>query len=150
MNIVVVPVTGHLDHLITAQSYGVLRPGRGKINVCLRNHSAKQITLPKWTGVRQITAANVIPSLSAPKPIEDESDRGEATAQKGKSESQEEPLKKIDLTGLWDWSLDEQKEAWELIVEYVSIFAMRDMDLDKTSLVKLRFRLIDNTPLILY
>ena len=31
--------------------------------------------------------------------------------------------------------LDEQKEAWVLIVEYGSIFAMSDMDLGKTSLV---------------
>ena len=38
------------------------------------------------------------------------------------------------------------KEAWELITEYASIFAMIDMDLGKTSLVKHSIRLTDNTP----
>ena len=36
----------------------------------------------------EIAAANVIPSLLAPKPTEDESDRAEATAKKGKSKGQ--------------------------------------------------------------
>ena len=60
--------------------------------------------------------------------------------------SQKELLEKIDLSGLWDWSLDDQKEAWELIVEYASIFTMQDVDLGKTSLVKHIIRLMDNTP----
>ena len=33
---------------------------------------------------------------------------------------------KIDLMGLGEWSHNEQKEAWELITEYASIFAMSD------------------------
>ena len=55
-------------------------------------------------------------------------------------------MEKIDLTGLWDWSLDDQKEALEVIMEYASIFAMHDMDLGKTSLVKHSIGLMDNTP----
>ena len=38
------------------------------------------------------------------------------------------------------------KKAWELITEYTSIFAVSNMDLDKTSLVKHCIRLPDNTP----
>ena len=53
--------------------------------------------------------------------------------------------KKNDQTGLQDRSLNEQKETWELIVEYARIFAMRYMDFGKTSLVKQRIRLMDNT-----
>ena len=60
MNVVVKPVMEYLDHIAMARSYGVLKPGRGKIDVCLRNHSSKQITLPKQTAVGEITAANVI------------------------------------------------------------------------------------------
>ena len=76
-----------------ARSYGVLRPRRGKINVCLRNHSRKQITLPKWSAVGEIAAANVILSLLALMPTVDDPGRGEATAQQGKSEGQKELLK---------------------------------------------------------
>ena len=41
------PVTGYSEHIATARSYGVLKPGKGKINVCLRNHSARQGDPPK-------------------------------------------------------------------------------------------------------
>ena len=64
MNIAVKSVTGYWDCTATARSYGVLRAERGKIDVWLRNHSAKQITLPKWTALGEITAGNIIPFLS--------------------------------------------------------------------------------------
>ena len=75
------------------------------------------------------------------KQTEDKSGKGEATTWKRKDESPKELLDKIDLTGLRDWSQDEEKEAWQLIIEYASIFAMSDMDLGKTSLVKHSIRL---------
>ena len=71
--------------------------------------------------------ANAILDLLALKPTEDSSVRSEATTQQGQSDSQKELLKKNDLTGLWDWSLEDQKEAWELIVEYASKFSMLDV-----------------------
>ena len=45
INVVIKPIAGYLDHIATAKHYGILRPGVGKINVCLRNHSSKQISL---------------------------------------------------------------------------------------------------------
>ena len=78
---------GYSDHIATARSYGVLRPGRGKIDICLTNHSAKQITFQKQTAVGEITTANVILALLVPKPTEDKSDKDETTTQKGKGES---------------------------------------------------------------
>ena len=62
----------------------------------------------------------------APKPTEDESDRSEASDQNRKGEKKEH-FDEIDLTGIRDWSLDEQKEAQELITEYASVFVMSDM-----------------------
>ena len=35
MNAVVEPVMGYSDHITMASSYGVLKPGKGKIIVCL-------------------------------------------------------------------------------------------------------------------
>ena len=139
------PITGYSDDIAVASSYGILRLGVGKINVCLRNHNVKQITLPKWTAVGEITVANAILTLLMSKPTEDDSVGGEATAQQGWSEL-ERTFGKIDLTGLWDWSLDDQKQVSKLIVEYASIFPMWDGDLGKTCLVKHSIRLMDNTP----
>ena len=80
VNVVVEPVTGYLDDTAMARSYGVLKAGRGIIDDCLRNHSAKQITLPKQTAVREITAENIILALLVPKPTEHEAGKSEATA----------------------------------------------------------------------
>ena len=45
LNVVVESVTGYLEHIAMARSYGVLKPERCKIDVCIRNHSAKQMIL---------------------------------------------------------------------------------------------------------
>ena len=104
LNDVVEPVTGHSEHTAVARSYEVLKPGRGKIDVCLRNHSVKQITLPKWTAGREIAAANIIPVLLVPKPTGHGAGEKEATVEKRKTESQKGLLDKTDLTGLGEWS----------------------------------------------
>ena len=44
MDVIVEPVMGYLDHIAMATSYGVLKPGMGKIDVCLRNHSADNVS----------------------------------------------------------------------------------------------------------
>ena len=101
VNVVVEPVTGYSDHIATARSYGVLKPGRGKIDVCLRNHGAKKITLPKCTAVGEITAANIISALLALNPTGYESGKGKATTGKRKYESQKELLDKNGLCRSW-------------------------------------------------
>ena len=63
LSVVGEPVIGYSEHIAMARSYGELRPGKGKINVCLRNHSARQMTLPKQTTVGDIMPANMIPAL---------------------------------------------------------------------------------------
>ena len=96
MNVVVEPVMGSADHVALARSYGILKPERGKIDVCLRNHNTKQISLPKWTAVGKTTAANIIPALLVLKPTGDNSGKGKATAQNRKYGSPKECLDKID------------------------------------------------------
>ena len=63
MNVVFEPIMGYSDHAAMARSYGVLGPGVDKVNVCLRNHSAKQIILSKGSAVGEITMVNAILSL---------------------------------------------------------------------------------------
>ena len=35
LNVVVEPVLGYSEHVVTARLYGELRPGTGQINICL-------------------------------------------------------------------------------------------------------------------
>ena len=64
LSVVVEPVTGYSEHIATARSYGVLKPGKDKIDICLRNHSTREVILPKQTTVGEM-AANMIPALLA-------------------------------------------------------------------------------------
>ena len=72
VNVIVEPIVDYLDHIATARSYGVLTPGVGKVDICLQNHSAKQITLPKETTIGEIAATNAIPVLLVTKPTKDD------------------------------------------------------------------------------
>ena len=83
LNVVVELILSYLEHIAMATSYGVLKPGRGKIDICLKNHSARQITPQKWTAVGEITAANIIPALLVPKPPGYEAGRVKLRQRKG-------------------------------------------------------------------
>ena len=111
LSVVVKPVAVYSEHIAMARLYGVLKPGKGKIDVCHRNHSEKQVTLPKQTAVGEIAAVNIIPALLVPKLTGHGLGEKEAPAKKGETENQKELLDKIDLTGLEEWSGNEQKEA---------------------------------------
>ena len=52
---------------------------------------------------------------------------------------------KIDFSGIKNWS-PEQQEVRDLIVEYGSLFALKDMDLGQTDKVKHSIKLDDYTP----
>ena len=55
-------------------------------------------------------------------------------------------MSKLDLSGIKDWKPEEQIEAKELILEYGSLFALKDMDLGRTDKVKHSIKLDDYTP----
>ena len=126
-------------------SYGILKPERGKIDVCLRKHSAKQLTLSKQTVWERSQQPTLFHLCWWPKPIGHWMGEKESTGEKRKTESQTKLLDKIDLTGLGEWSQNEQKQTQDLITEYTGIVAMSNMNLGKTCLVKHSIRLTDNT-----
>ena len=55
-------------------------------------------------------------------------------------------MSKLDLTGIKDWSPEEQQEVKDLIIEYGSLFALKDIDLGRTDKVKHSIKLNDYTP----
>ena len=55
-------------------------------------------------------------------------------------------MSKLDLSGIKDWKSEEQKEAKDLILEYGSLFALKDIDLGKTDKVKHTIKLDDYMP----
>ena len=74
---------------------------------------------------------------------------GKLTFQKNVPLSPEELEKlfnKVDLTGIINWSVQEQKEVRDLITEFGFLFALDDLDLGKTSVGKHTMKLTNPTP----
>ena len=114
LSVVVEPAFGYSEHIAIARSYEELRPGTGKIDICLWNHRARQATLPKQSTVGEITSADVSQALLGQKPTGLKENQGETT-KKMTNKGQREVLNEIDLVRLEEWSGDEQKETQELI-----------------------------------
>ena len=50
---------------------------------------------------------------------------------------------KIDLSGIKDWSKEDQEEVQKLIKDFGFLFTLNDLDLGKTSIVKHTIKLTD-------
>ena len=61
-------------------------------------------------------------------------------------EKEELLFKKIDLTGTNEWSSEDQEKVKELFREYGQLFALDDLDLGHTSIVKHKIELEDYRP----
>ena len=61
-------------------------------------------------------------------------------------EKEKLPFERIDLTGISQWEPAEQEEVRELFREYGRLFALDDLDLGHTSVVKHKIKLNDYTP----
>ena len=55
-------------------------------------------------------------------------------------------FEKIDLSGITDWDQEDQRQVRELLREYVQLFALDNLDLGHTSVVKHEIKLNDYTP----
>ena len=119
-------------------SYGYLRRGTGRIPVMMRNVTTKKVHLQKGIVIASVMAANKIPPKIAPR-INKQNETQEQTKPR-----LEELLEKLDLSGIKDWSIENQKAVYKLIEDYQHLFAMNIKELGKTSLVKHEIKL-DNT-----
>ena len=140
----------------TVPRYSYLHQHSSRVGIGLCNLTSRPVTIKAKTPVAQITAANVIPPMLAPKVIiksntvgkqeETDASKGAQGATKLSPEKLEKLFSKLDLSGIADWSEQEQKEVKDLITEFGSIFALDDMDLGKTSIVKHTIKLTDPVP----
>ena len=124
------------------------------------------------TVVATVSAANIVPFSVAPnlkgkekelrEQYEDQIDsqtiqgiENQEDNQAPESEIKLEPLspekekllfEKVDLTGISKWDPADQEDVRELFKEYGNIFALDDLDLWHTSVVKHEIKLNDYTP----
>ena len=153
-------------------TYSELRPGSSRVLIGLRKLSCKSVTLKPRMVVAKVSAANIVPFSVAPnlegkekeelrEQYEDQIDsqtiwdmENQENNQAPESEIKLEPLspekekllfEKVDRTGISKWDLADQEEVREF-KEYGKIFALDDLDLGHTSIVKHEIKLNDYTP----
>ena len=118
----------------TLPSYTTMRPGSKKAGVALMNLSNQPITLNKGSVVATIKAANVVPPMLAPKPTSIESKVEEIP--KKTPAWLEKLFSKLDLSGMDGWSQKQRDSMRKVFEDYHHLFALEDLELDKTDLVK--------------
>ena len=145
----------------TIPSYNFVKGNSRSIHVGLRNLSCRTVTLKKGTVVAQLSPANEIPKMLAPKSVDHElesvknedlkSNRPEFVNTADSlpeltQERREKLFSKLNLTGYDDWTSEQRKATDDVIECYHHIFAVDDLELGRTDMVKHEIRLTNYVP----
>ena len=121
-----------------------MRPGSKRAGVALMNLSNAPITLNKGTVVATVKAANIIPLMLAPNPS-NENSKPEEISKKTLARL-EKLFSKLDLSGMDDWSPTQKESMRKVFEDYHHLFALEDLELGRTDLVKHVIKLDDPKP----
>ena len=119
----------------TVPSYSYMRPGSKRAGVALLNLSNKPVVLKKGTIVATVKAGNKIPLMLAPKPHKEKEPVSDRLPEKTPTRI-EKLFSKLDLSGMESWSHKQQQQMRKVFEEYHHLFALEDLELGKTDLVK--------------
>ena len=154
-------------------TYSELKLGSSRVSIGLRNFSCRSVTLRPKMVVAEVSAANIVPfSVASNLEGEEKEELREQYQEQVDSQTVQdvldqednqalemkftlEPLSpekekllfdRIDLTGISQWEPAEQEEVRKLYREYGRLFALDDLYLGHTSVVKHKIKLNDYTP----
>ena len=133
------------EDLFTVPCYSYMRPGSKRASVTLRNLSEKSQTLPKGTVVACVQAANLIPPKLAPRET-NVNNNNDNTSPEPSPERIDKLFSKLNLSGADEWEETDRLELKRIFTEYHHIFALEDVELGKTDMVKHVIRLNDPIP----
>ena len=106
--------------------------------------SEKPQTLLKGAVIAQVQPANIIPPKLAPR-VTNVNNNNDKDSQDPSPERIEKLFSKLDLSGAEEWEETDRLKLKELFVKFHHIFALEDMELGKTDMVKHVIRLDDQT-----
>ena len=131
--------------LFTVPCYSYMRPGSKRATVTLRNLSEKPQTLLKGAVIAQVQPANIIPPKLAPR-VTNVNNNNDKDSQDPSPQRIEKLFSKLDLSGAEKWEETNRLKLKELFIKFHNIFALEDMELGKTDMVKHVIRLDEQTP----
>ena len=156
--------TGDEGSKYTVPAYSYIKSRSQRVTIALRNLSCRMVVLPKGAVVAKLSPANKVPDMLAPefvdcepKVADEESLRNcklglakSTNSSNNNNETEEfridKLFTKLDLSGYDHWSKNQRKAVNECIERYHHIFAVEDLELGKTDIVKHVIRLNDYTP----
>ena len=109
------------------------------------NLSSRPVTLEKGTVVAIIKAANIIPPMLAAKPQYDNNNIKDEIPEETPARL-EKLFSKLDLSGMESWDKEQKDKMKKVFEDYHHLFALEDLELDKTYLVKHIIKLEDPKP----
>ena len=119
----------------TVPSYSYMRPGSEQAEVALLNLYNRPVILKKGTIVVIVKAGNKVLPMLAPK-IHQEKDSKEEQIPEKTPARIEKLFNKLDLSGINGWSLSQKQQIKQVFENYHHLFALEDLELGKTNLVK--------------
>ena len=162
VNVILEPIEEE-EGSYTVPSYNFVKGNSRSIYVGLRNLSCRTVTLRKGTVAAQLSPANEIPKMLAPKLKSVNHELESAKNQGPKSnepefvgttdslpdltqEHRKKLFSKLNLTGYDDWTPEQRKATDDVIERYHHIFAVEDLELGCTDLVKHEIKLTNYVP----
>ena len=160
----------------TVPAYTYASPGSARVQVMIKNLTARAVTIGKGQVVAELKPANAVPKMLAPKVVEEAAENALGGGDRGTSSegSPREPscegrenvlndkaprakLTESQMAELYEklelekhtegWNEQLRKELREIMDEYGFLFALDSLDLGKTDVVKHHIELSDYTPI---
>ena len=122
-----------------------MRPGSKRVSVALRNLSEKVQTLKKRTIIVSVKAANLVPPKLAPRYTNKNNSNNNEKPQLT-PERAEKLFSKLNLEGAEEWGPNIQARLSRVFKDYHHIFALDDLKLGRTDMVKHVIRLDNKVP----
>ena len=160
VNVIIEP-TDDEEGSYTIPAYTYLKSNSKSVHVGLRNRSCRTVTLHKGTVVAELSPANAILKMLAPKLASCQLEFGKNQGPKSSElefvnltkaqpkltpERRDKLFSKLDLTSYEDWTQDQCDAMDDVIERYHHIFAVEDLELGCTDLVKHEIKLTNYVP----
>ena len=137
---------------MTVPSYTECKSGSSRVGVAVKNVSRKVVVIAKGQQITQVSAANQVLNMLAPKYVEPELEKDKQTKINEVSpiEPNRERITKLweqlDITGSDSWTESQKTGIRQVFEEYNDVFALNPLELGKTSLVKHTIKVVDPKP----
>ena len=123
------------------------------MSVALRNLSKKVVVIAKGQQITDVTAANQVPNMRAPKYVDRirEDDSKESLTASYKLRRLDEKRRKqlweqIDISGADAWTEEHKQSIRETFEDFHDVFALGPLELGRTSLVQHSIKITDPKP----